>query len=253
MTESKNIVRIIPSLLLKDKRLVKGKNFLNFIDSGDPVKTCVAHDSQFCDEISIIDLDAHLLNKEPNFEILKLITKELTSPIMFGGNINNFKIVEKLIRNGADKVLINSNIFNHKLIKEIINSFGKQSLVGGVDLIYIEGKYHIYSKGNILKTNFMDHIKKVIDQNVGELKLTFVNLEGTRKGLDITTSKKIIDAVDVPVIVEGGAKNLKDIENAINKGINSIGLGNLLIFSDNNIFKVKQFLDNREINVRLRN
>ena len=156
MIASKNFVRIIPSLLLKNKRLVKGKNFLNFIDSGDPVKTCVAHDSQLCDEISIIDLDAHHYNKVPNFEILKLISKESTTPIMFGGNINNFKIVEKLIRNGADKVLINSNVFNHKLIKEIINSFGKQSLVGGVDLIFIDGKYHIYSKGKIIKTNFMD-------------------------------------------------------------------------------------------------
>lgn len=253
MTKSKTNIRIIPSLLLKKKRLVKGKNFKNFIDSGDPVKTCVAHDSQFCDEISIIDLDAYQMGIEPDYEILKLITKELNSPIMFGGNINNFNIVEKLIRNGADKILINSNIFNKDLTQEIINSYGKQALVGGVDLIFINKKYYIYNRGKILKINIEDYIKKIIDQNVGELKLTFVNLEGTRNGLDIQTSKKIIDLVDVPVIVEGGAKNLLDIENSIKKGIDSIGLGNLLIFSDNNIFKVKQFLDNRNINVRLRN
>ena len=253
MTKSKRNIRIIPSLLLKKKRLVKGKNFKNFIDSGDPVKTCVAHDSQFCDELSIIDLDAYQMDIEPDYEILKLITKEINSPIMFGGNIKNFNIVEKLIRNGADKILINSNIFNKELTGEIVNSYGKQALVGGVDLIFIDDKYHIYNRGKILKINFEDYIKKIIDQNVGELKLTFVNLEGTRKGLDIYTSKKIIDLVNIPVIVEGGAKNLLDIENSIKKGVVSIGLGNLLIFSDNNIFKVKQFLDNRNINVRLRN
>ena len=254
MINSSSNIRIIPSLLLKDKRLVKGKKFSNFVDAGDPVKTCVAHDSQLCDEISIVDINAYHNNKEPNIEILKSISKkELTSPILYGGNINNFKTVEKLIRNGADKIIINSNIFNKELTKEIINSFGKQSLVGGLDLISIDGKYKIYSRGNIIKMNYSDYLKKMIDQDIGELKVTFVNLEGTRKGLDIDTSMKIIKSVEVPVIIEGGTKNLIDLENAIKQGINSIALGNILIFSDNNIFKVKQFLENRKINVRIRN
>lgn len=253
MINSSSNIRIIPSLLLKDKRLVKGKKFSNFVDAGDPVKTCVAHDSQLCDEISIVDINAYHNNKEPNIEILKSISKELTSPILYGGNINNFKTVEKLIRNGADKIIINSNIFNKELTKEIINSFGKQSLVGGLDLISIDGKYKIYRRGNIIKMDYSDYLKKMIDQDIGELKVTFVNLEGTRKGLDIDTSMKIIKSVEVPVIIEGGTKNLIDLENAIKQGINSIALGNILIFSDNNIFKVKQFLENRKINVRIRN
>ena len=253
MINSSSNIRIIPSLLLKDKRLVKGKKFSNFVDAGDPVKTCVAHDSQLCDEISIVDINAYHNNKEPNIEILKSISEELTSPILYGGNINNFKTVEKLIRNGADKIIINSNIFNKELTKEIINSFGKQSLVGGLDLISIDGKYKIYSRGNIIKMDYSDYLKKMIDQDIGELKVTFVNLEGTRKGLDIDTSMKIIKSVEVPVIIEGGTKNLIDLENAIKQGINSIALGNILIFSDNNIFKVKQFLENGKINVRIRN
>ena len=101
--------------------------------------------------------------------------------------------------------------------------------------------------------DYSDYLKKMIDQDIGELKVTFVNLEGTRKGLDIDTSMKIIKSVEVPVIIEGGTKNLIDLENAIKQGINSIALGNILIFSDNNIFKVKQFLENRKINVRIRN
>ena len=177
----------------------------------------------------------------------------MTTPILFGGNIKDIKTVEMLIRNGADKVLINSNIFEKKLTKDITNFFGKQSLVAGIDIIFIEGKYKIYNRGKIIDTNYIDYLKKVFDENVGEIKVTFVNLEGTRKGLDIETAKKIIEISPVPVIIEGGTKNLKNLETAIRNGLNSIALGSMLVFSDNHIFKVKQYLENSGIKVRLRN
>ncbi len=253
MIDCKQNIRIIPSLLLKNKRLVKGKVFENFIDAGDPVKTCVAHDSQFCDEISIIDIDAYKRKIEPNVEILKLITNEINSPILYGGNIKNINTVEMLIKNGADKVLINSNLFKENIAAKVINSFGKQSLVGGIDLFYDQNKYRILSEGNLLNIDYLDYIKNVINLNVGEIKVTFVNLEGTRKGLDIKTAKKIMNISNIPIIFEGGTKNLRDILNAIEEGINAIAIGSMFIFSDNNIFKVKQFLDNRGVNIRLRN
>jgi imidazole glycerol-phosphate synthase subunit HisF len=252
MTNSSNNIRIITSLLLNNNRLVKGKIFSNYVDAGDPIKTCVAHDSQLCDEITIIDLNAYKNNSFPDCHILEKISSEVTTPILYGGNITDIKTVEVLIRNGADKVLINSNIFKKNLTKDIINFFGKQSLVGGIDIISIEGKYKIYQRGEIIDTNYIDYIKKVFDQNVGEIKVTFVNLEGTRKGLDIETAKKIIDISPVPVIIEGGTKNLKDIEIALKNGINAIALGSMLVFSDNHIFKIKQYLENSGINVRLR-
>ncbi len=253
MINSSNNIRIIPSLLLNNNRLVKGKLFSNYVDAGDPIKTCVAHDSQFCDEISIIDLNAYKNNAIPNYKILEQISSEVTTPILFGGNIKDIKTVEMLIRNGADKVLINSNIFEKKLTKDITNFFGKQSLVAGIDIIFIEGKYKIYNRGKIIDTNYIDYLKKVFDENVGEIKVTFVNLEGTRKGLDIETAKKIIEISPVPVIIEGGTKNLKNLETAIRNGLNSIALGSMLVFSDNHIFKVKQYLENSGIKVRLRN
>lgn len=253
MTKFDRNLRVIASILLQNKRLVKGKNFSNYLDAGDPVKTCIAHDSQFCDEISIIDLDAYKKNIEPDLETLKLITKETSSPILFGGNINNFKVVEKLIRYGADKILINSNIFNKNLTKEIINTFGKQTLVGGIDLTFLDGKYFVYKKGELLSVNYLNYIKQVVEQEVGEIKITFVNLEGTRSGLDIKTAKEIVDLFDLPVIIEGGVKNLIDLEKGFQTGINAIAIGALFVFSDNNIFKVKQFLDNRNLKIRLRN
>lgn len=253
MIDYKENIRIIPSLLLKNKRLVKGKMFKNFVDAGDPVKTCVAHDSQLCDEISIIDIDAYKKKIEPDVEILKLITNEINSPILYGGNINNINTVEMLIKNGADKILINSNLFKKDIASEVINSFGKQSLVGGIDLFYDQNNYHVLCEGNLLKIDYLEYIQKVINLNVGEIKITFVNLEGTRKGLDIETAKQISKISDIPIIFEGGTKNLRDILNAVEEGVNAIAIGSMFIFSDNNIFKVKQFLDNRGVNIRLRN
>jgi cyclase len=252
MGHYKNNIRIIPSLLLKNKRLVKGKVFKDFIDAGDPIKTCVAHDSQYCDEISIIDLDAYHNKVEPDYETLKLINKEINTPILFGGNINNIKIVEKLIKNGADKVLINSNLFSTNIALEVINNFGKQALVGGVDLFYKENKYYVYQNGKLLNINYLQYIKNVIELGVGEIKITFVKKEGTRKGFDIEEANKISKTSQVPIIFEGGIKNLQNILDAITNNVNAIAIGSLLIFSDNNIFKVKQFLDNRNIKVRLR-
>ena len=91
-----------------------------------------------------------------------------------------------------------------------------------------------------------------IELGIGELKITYVNLEGTRSGIEIFTSKKIINYTTLPTIIEGGVKNLEDLENAINNEIKSIAIGSMLVFSDNNIFKIKQFLENRGFNVRLR-
>ena len=134
--------------------------------------------------------------------------------------------------------LINSNIFEKKLTKDITNFFGKQSLVGGVDVISFEGKYKIYNRGKIIDTNYIDYLKRVFDQNVGEIKVTFVNLEGTRKGLDIETAKKIIEISPVPVIIEGGTKNLKNLETAIKNGLNSIALGSMLVFQITTFLKL---------------
>ena len=251
--KSNSIIRIIPSLLLSKKRLVKGINFEKYLDAGDPVKTCVAHDSQECDEICIIDLDAYKNNIEPDIKTLECITKEIATPIIFGGNIKSIKYVEKIIRSGADKVLINSNIFNKELINEIIMNFGGQSIVAGIDLILKNGDYKVYSRGNILDISIKEYLKKIIELGVGELKITYINLEGTRSGIEIATSKKVLDYTSLPTIIEGGVKNLEDLENAINNEIKSIAIGSMLVFSDNNIFKIKQFLKNRGFITRLRN
>jgi cyclase len=245
-------IRVIPSLLLKKGRFVKGKHFQNHIDAGDPVKTCVAHNSQFADELIIVDLDAYEKNLRPNITLLEKIISEINTPVAFGGNIDNLEIAEKIIRSGADKLLINSNLSNEKLIKNISLIFGRQAIVACIDLIRIEDEYKVYIRGKILKDSFTEYFKNVLKKEIGEIKITFVNLEGSRKGIDIDFAKKLLSTSNVPIIFEGGLSNLSDIEKAITAGIESIALGTMLVFSDNNIFKIKQFLQNRNIPVRLR-
>jgi cyclase len=246
-------IRIIPSLLLKKGRFVKGIHFQNHIDAGDPVKTCVAHNSQFADELIIVDLDAYENNSCPNITLLEKIISEINTPVAFGGNIDTLEIAEKIIRSGADKLLINSNLSNEKLIKNISLMFGRQAIVACIDLIKVKEEYKIYIRGKILEISFAEYFKNILKKEIGEIKITFVNLEGSRKGIDIDFAKKLLSISDVPIIFEGGLSSLIDIEKTISAGIEAIALGSMLVFSDNNIFKIKQFLQNRNIPVRLRN
>ena len=115
-------IRIIPSLLLKNKRLVKGVNFKNHLDAGDPLKTCVAHQSQFADEIILIDLDAYEKNISPNYNTIKKIAEQCFTPLTVGGNIDSFEKAIKVIGNGADKILLNSASEDKDLIKKVSSS-----------------------------------------------------------------------------------------------------------------------------------
>ncbi len=244
--------RIIPSLLIKDKRLVKGKNFKNHVDSGDPVKTCVAYDSQLADEIILIDLGAFEKKIKPDFEILDKVVSECNTPITFGGNISNLDDAICAIKAGADKVLINSNL-NENLINQISEKFGNQSIVAGIDLILKDNKIFQFHNNQILEINIYDKISKILKLNIGELKITFVDKEGTKKGFNHNLAQEIIKITDKPVIFEGGFSTLEDINFAFKKNINSIALGSMITFSDNNIFKIKQFLENIDYDMRLRN
>ena len=243
--------RIIPSLLIKDKRLVKGKNFKNHIDSGDPVKTCVAYDSQLADEIILVDLGAFEKKTKPDFETLDKVVNECNTPLTFGGNISNLDDAICAIKAGADKVLINTNL-SETLINQISEKFGNQSIVAGIDLILKENKIFQFHNNQILEINIYDKISEILKLNIGELKITFVEKEGTKKGFNHNLAQEIIKITDKPIIFEGGFSTLKDIEEAFKRNINSIALGAMITFSDNNIFKIKQYLENLGYNMRLR-
>ena len=244
--------RIIPSLLLKDQRLVKGKNFKNHVDSGDPVKTCVAYDSQLADEIILIDLNAFEKKIKPDFKLLEKIVSECNTPITFGGNISTLEDATNSIKSGADKILINSNL-NRKFTDQISEIFGDQSIVGGLDLIVEKNEIFQLINGQKKHINIFDKLKELLKLNLGEIKITFVDSEGTRKGFNHILASEIIALSDRSIIFEGGFSSLEDINLAFQNKINSIALGSIITFSDNNIFKIKQFLENMNYEMRLRN
>ena len=244
--------RIIPSLMFENERLVKGKQFNNHIDSGDPIKTCVAYDSQYADEICLIDLGAYKYKTKPNFELLKKIVSECNTPITFGGNVSSVDDAKNIINSGADKILINSNL-SRRLTDEISSKFGAQSIVGGIDIYKENENYKVFQQKKILNIDPIKKIEEILKFNLGEIKITFVNNEGSKKGFDNKFSKKIINISDKPIIFEGGFSNLEDINLAFKEGIDSIALGTMVTFSDNNIFKIKQFLENKGHDMRLRN
>lgn len=245
-------IRIIPSLLISEKKLVKGINFKNYKNAGSPVTTIAALDSQKADEIFIVDIDCYNKKKsEPDFELLKNIAKINSTPITFGGGIKNLIMAKKAFYSGADKIFLNSIIFhNEKIIEKIALQYGNQAIVGGMNIVKKNGKYYLMedSSKNI---NPLDHAKKLQELGAGEIKVIFVNLEGTKKGIDINYSKKISDSVKIPCIFEGGIGSLDQLDLFFKSGLTSIGLGSLITFSDNNIVKIKHHLLNQNFNIRV--
>jgi len=245
-----NFIRIIPSLLLSNKRLVKGKKFVNHINAGYPSSTCLALEGQKCDEIFLIDLDSYNNNKEPDFTSLNEISKNISTPITFGGGIKNIKQAKKVFRYGADKIYLSQILFKDKgIIYKIKEIYGSQSIVAGINIITHDQKYYLLEDRK-KKIDILDHIISLIKCGVGEIKITFVNNEGSEKGMNLEFSKKIISNIDLPIIFEGGLGNVEQIIDMIKIGANSFAVGSMITFKDYNIYKIKQYLFNKGYKVR---
>ena len=245
-----NFIRIIPSLLLSKKKLVKGKKFTNHINAGYPSSTCLALESQKCDEIFLIDLDSYNNDIDPDFDILSEISKNISTPITFGGGIKNIEQVKKAFSLGADKIYLGQVLFNDKgIIEKIKNIYGSQSIVAGINVITDNQKYYLLEdkEKNI---DILDHVKSLIECGVGEIKITFVSNEGGEAGMNLDLSKTIISNINLPIIFEGGLGNVEQIIDMIKIGANSFAIGSMITFKDYNIFKIKQHLFNGGYKVR---
>ena len=222
-------IRIIPSLLISGGRLVKGVKFRNHVDVGDPVTTSKALEAQGADEIILIDLDVfdnHSIKHD--LDSLNKISKNLMTAITFGGGINSIEQAEKIFRNGADKIIISNVLFKNKnIVNEIADIYGDQSIICGVNLIKKKEKFCLLEDPDI---NLEDWIKKINNLPIVEIKYTFVDFEGTKKGFDLSFCNKIINLSKHPVIIEGGAGNLSQIKSIEETSVSGIGLGTILIF-----------------------
>lgn len=245
-----NFIRIIPSILISNKKCVKGVKFKNHVTVGSPVTTAVAFESQQADEILVLDLDAFQNNLYPDFEILNQISKKISTPITFGGNLRNINDIKKSFDNGADKIFMNTILLKDtKIIEEAAKTYGSQSIMGGVNLKKFNDLYKVYSFPDYLDP--IAHLKKLEQTGLGELKITFVDTDGTKEGIDEKYCSEILSKISIPCIFGGGIGNLNQIKSLIQIGVRSISLGSILYFSDYNIIKIKKFLINEKFDVYL--
>ena len=204
-------IRIIPCLDVKDGRVVKGINFLNLIDAGDPVEQAKHYSDNGADEICFLDINASLENRDTMVNVVKKTANEVFIPLTVGGGISSIENIKALLKAGADKVSINSAaIKNPNIIKEASEYFGNQCIVVAVDAKKHNDDWFVYSHGGTKKTDLLalSWIEKAQELGAGEILLTSMDKDGTKSGFDNELLGKVSEFIKIPVIASGGVGTL---------------------------------------------
>jgi len=229
--------RVIPCLLLKGDTLVKTVNFKKPAYIGDPVNTARIFNELEVDELALLDISATNNNNKPDFKILAELANECFMPLAYGGGINNFEDAKKIFKIGIEKIIVNSVAFtNPNLITQLAEHFGNQAIVASIDVKKnMFGKYQVYSNSGTKKQK-VDPVawaQELEQLGAGEILLTAIHQEGTWKGFDIELTKKIANAVNIPVIANGGASSINDIENIVKEGdASAVSLGSMVVYQN---------------------
>lgn len=227
--------RIIPSLLIHNGGLVKTKNFKNPSYVGDPINAVKIFNEKEVDELIISDIDASVLNKEPNFELIKNFAEESRMPLCYSGGVKTVEHVSKIIQLGIEKVGISSKaIENMQFIKSASALVGSQSVVGILDIkkSFFGGYSAFIGNGTKkIKKDVTDLIKEMQDAGVGEIVINSIDRDGTKEGYDLDLIDKLIPIIKVPLTILGGAGSFDDIKSVIERyGIIGISAGSLFVY-----------------------
>jgi cyclase len=246
--------RIIPSLLLREGRCVKGVQFQNFRDTGNPVTAAKIYDAQGADELLFLDITASTEKRKILFDVVTRTAEECFMPLCVGGGIRTVEDIRKLLLSGADKVSINTAAVERpEFINEAAEVFGNQCIVASIDVRKQDGKYEVYSHCGTTATGLdaVKWAKEAVAQGAGELLVTSIDREGTRKGYDLELISSIADAVEVPVIASGGVGTLQDLVDGIKKGhASAVCAASIFHFTDQNIIKARTYMKQAGIDVR---
>lgn len=202
--------RIIPCLDVKDGRTVKGVNFVDLRDAGDPVELAWQYSAQGADELVFLDITATHEKRKTTVEMVKAVARNVNIPFTIGGGIHEVADAEILLHSGADKISINSAaVRNPALIDTLANAFGIQFVVVAVDTKHVDGKNYVHLNGGRIKTDILteEWIKEAESRGAGEILLTSMDHDGTKNGFDCTLLKKINQSLTIPLIASGGAGN----------------------------------------------
>ena len=234
---------------------MKGVAYAKHADAGRPDTTARAHNAQGADELLLFDIDASREGRAPNLAAVGAVAKACLMPLAVGGGICSIDIAYRCIDAGADKLCVTSTALDDPgLIGRLAHVFGSQAVMVGVDVMTTRGNRQLYDhRCGRPVTNFgwEEWLKRAVAEGAGEVRLMAVEREGSRSGLDIDLLAQASALVDVPIILEGGAGSLDHVATAIRAGAEAVALGTMLVFSDNNIHKVKSFLKNAGLEMRL--
>ncbi|WP_276668890.1 AglZ/HisF2 family acetamidino modification protein [Thalassolituus oleivorans] len=227
--------RVIPALLIKNGGLVKGERFKKHKYVGDPINAVRIFNEKEVDELAFVDISTNVSSRELDYELIEDMASEAFMPIAYGGGIQRIEQVERLFRIGVEKVIINSSFFSDPgLVKSCSEIAGSQSIVVAIDVRKsLLGRYEVYIHNGTKKTavNPVEYAKKAQSYGAGEILLTAIDREGLGQGLDLDLIKQVTEAVEIPVIVQGGVGNLNHIEQAVKvSGASAVAAGSFFTF-----------------------
>ena len=248
--------RIIPCLDVKDGRVVKGVNFVNLTDVGDPVDTARAYYEAGCDELVFLDITATHEERDTTVEMVRRVADQVFIPFTVGGGIRSVGDMNRMLKAGADKVAVNSSaVANPQLIKECAEKFGSQCVVAAIDAKKeTDGSWHVYVAGGRKDTgkDLLQWARDVVNLGAGEILLTSMDKDGTKSGFDIEMLNAVADVVNVPIIASGGAGSVAHMVEVFEKTPATGALAaSIFHYGEVSIKETKQAVRDTGIEVRL--
>lgn len=247
--------RIIPCLDVDQGRVVKGVNFLNIRDAGDPVEVARRYNEQGADEITMLDITATHEGRDTMIDTVKAIAGQVFIPLTVGGGIRKIEDIRAMLNAGADKVGINSAaIQNPEFVKQASERFGAQCIVVAIDAKQVDDHWEIFTHGgrNPTGINAVEWAKKMADYGAGEILLTSMDQDGVKNGFDLALTRAVADAVDIPVIASGGVGNLDHLAEGVLEGhADAVLAASIFHFGEYSILEAKQHMQSRGIEMRV--
>lgn len=246
--------RIIPCLDIKNGQTVKGVNFLDVKEVGNPVEMAIKYSNQGADELVFLDISATEERRKTLIPLVREIARHINIPFTVGGGINALENVEELLKNGADKITINSAaLSNPKLITDVAKRFGSQCMVVAIDTKLVENQNKVFSNGGKIETEkeLFSWAKEVENLGAGEILLTSMNTDGTKSGFAIEITKQLSALVNIPVIASGGAGTMKHFEDVFTETKATGALAaSIFHFNEIAIPELKNYLKSKNLPIR---
>jgi cyclase len=245
--------RLIPCLDVKDGRVVKGINFLELRDAGDPVEQAAAYDAQGADEVCFLDISAAPEGRSTLVDVVKRTADQVFAPLTVGGGVRSVDDAERLLLAGADKIAVNTAaIRTPQLVADIAARFGNQAIVVAVDAKRTGASWEVFSHGGRTPEGLdaIEWCRRCADLGAGELLVTSMDRDGTGKGYDLELIRSIATSVTVPVIASGGVGKLADLADGLEAGADAVLAASIFHFGHHTIGEAKAYLAGRGLAVR---